>query len=59
MADADLDAVAGKDDVLLGHLRLGRVADVAGGEIDVVADPASDGDDGEEDDEGEEFASGC
>lgn len=56
LADADAHAVAGEDDVLAAHAARGRGADGAAGEVDLVGDPGGDGDDGEGEEEGKEFA---
>ena len=54
--NADAHAVLCEDDVLLAHALRGRLAELVGGEVDLVEDPADAGEDDEGDDEGEELS---
>lgn len=55
LLDANANAILGEDDILLAHALLGRLADLADAEVDLVADPSGAGEDEKEDDEREDL----
>lgn len=55
LLDAHLDAIFGEDEVLLAHALGGRFGHLADAEVDLVADPGADADNGEDDYEGEDL----
>ena len=54
LADRDLGAILGEDDVLLFHLAHAALGEFVGVEVDLVSYVTETGDDGEEDDERDE-----
>lgn len=54
--DTDAHAVLGEDDIFAAHALRGRLAHLADAEVDVVADPGANAEDGEDDDQWEELA---
>lgn len=56
MLDADLEAVAGEDEILLAHALRDVAAHLVDAEVDLVADPGEGGEDEEGQDQGEELS---
>ena len=56
LLDAHAQAILGEDDVLLAHALRRRLGHLADTQVDLVADPGADADDGEDDYEGEDLA---
>lgn len=56
LLDPDLDAVLCEDDVLLAHSLRRGVLHLGDADVDLVADPTADAQEGEDDEEGEDLA---